>query len=219
MIFRKIRDLLISSLVLEIIAVVLAVVAFYKQRATFSDLTNDPFNTIIHNFGSDYVFLGLFGGFVLLTFIAFFLLPIIAACHYGTKLEEGFIDIKKTVILTTPASLVFLPLVVLAWPITLIIAIAKTDVLVKRNKELKKKDEKKPLVVTRPNVIDLTTNANEENNTNQTPNRPVFVGGIYRPGQASASSSGTVKVTRPATTSSIYIRKPSPSSNSSNGKI
>lgn len=210
MIFKKIRDLLISSLVLEIVAIILGIASFYKIKEAFTNSTNMVQN-VVESFMSDYIALGLLGGFVLLSFIAFFLLPIIAACQYGSKLDVGYKPLKNICILSTPASLVFLPLVVLLWPIMVLVGIGKSDSLYRRHKEIKNpnKNDKDGKKETKTNIVDLTTPALETtpNNVNpapQTVNGPVGIArptrpasGVYVPGQAS----------RP-TTNTVYIRNP-----------
>lgn len=232
MIFKKIRDLLISSLVLEIVAVILGIVAFYKHKEIFTNSSNGAssiINSFYDAFSKDYVSLGLLVGFLLLSFIAFFLLPTIAASHYATKLEVGHRNLKRTTVLSTAASLVFLPFVVFAWPITLLIGIGQSDVLYKRHKAInkkdnKKEDEEKPNTNVRSNVVDLTTPVAPTTDTNVNPtaqpnqtvppmNGPIGIArpvpsnaGVYRPGQNSGVPRPASPYARPTSSGSVYVR-------------
>lgn len=214
MIFKKIRDLLISSLVIEIVAVALGLAAFYQIKSAFN--SENFFETTVNSFTNDYIALGLLGGFVVLSFIAFFLLPVIAACQYGSKLDVAHKGLKNVTILTTPASFVFLPLVVILWPLLVISGIIRSDILYKRHRVVKnaKKDNKE---VAKPqannsNVVDLTAKEEQTEQPQNGLNGPIPVGpngmprpvpsnsGVYRPGQGAGL--------RPSSPNTIYVRDP-----------
>lgn len=214
MIFKKIRDLLISSLVIEIVAVALGLAAFYQIKSAFN--SENFFETTVNSFTNDYIALGLLGGFVVLSFIAFFLLPVIAACQYGSKLDVAHKGLKNVTILTTPASFVFLPLVVILWPLLVISGIIRSDILYKRHRVVKnaKKDNKE---VAKPqannsNVVDLTAKEEQTEQPQNGLNGPIPVSpngmprpvpsnsGVYRPGQGAGL--------RPSSPNTIYVRDP-----------
>ncbi|BAC44623.1 hypothetical protein [Malacoplasma penetrans HF-2] len=215
MIFKKIRDLLISSLVIEIVAIALGLAAFYKIKSAFE--SQNIFEAVVNSYTNDYIALGLLGGFIVLSFIAFFLLPVIAACQYGSKLDVAHKGLRNLTVLTTPASFVFLPLVVILWPLLVLSGIIKSDLLYKRHRVVKNakndnKDAVKPQPSNSGNVVDLTAKEEQVEQPQNGMNGPIPVGpngmprpvpsntGVYRPGQGAGL--------RPSSPNTIYVRDP-----------
>ena len=191
---RHIRNLSISSFVMEVVAVTLGFVAFWLVKDTLAATisgNNISLNAIANAFmGSEnivsLILVSLFG---LFTFIAFFLLPTITICHFGKKLETENKNIFVSLVLSTPVSLVFLPLVVLAWPIAVLTLIGPSESALKKELTKVVKKDYKP----QNRIIDLTVRPVENKKSEPSP--------IYKPGQNSNST-----VPKPVNT--IYIRNP-----------
>lgn len=210
--FKKIRDITISSLVIQIIALVLGVVGclgvaylIYENSSKVQTL-NGLINVLINL--NNVVWIGLIGGFLLLSFISFFLLSTIAACKYGTRLSAENKDVSKLLILLTPASLVFLPLVVILWPIFALVVIGKTDYRMKKiikNLSVEKENKSKIVDLTGTGIkkdADETNVVNPNSTTTPAANRVVnqpYAGTVYRPGQSMPQNHNPNR---------IYIRTP-----------
>lgn len=191
---KKIRDITISSLVIQIIALAIGVIGCLGIAALFIGKTSsiktleDLFNILISN----KIYLGLVGGFLLLSFISFFLLPIIATCKYGTNLKNENKDINKLLILVTPASLVFLAFIVILWPIFTLVIIGKADYRMKKIVKAltETKDEPKSKIIdltgtgvkkpTEEEIVDPTKTVSPQGPQPVSPQGST----IYRPGQA-----------------------------------
>ncbi|MDE5949558.1 MAG: hypothetical protein K2J02_00570 [Malacoplasma sp.] len=195
---KHIRNIAISSLVMEVVAVILGFVAFWLIKDILvSTMAPNNLNVsaIFNAFDNpdNLVSLILISAFMFITFIAFFVLPTVSACYFGWRLEPEHKGILKTLILATPASLLFLPFVVLAWPITILVLISKSEIGIK--KELAKAKVNKVETTPQKRVVDLTTTVTEVKKVPQSV--------VYRPGQNSVAPRppvNTVIGTRPAST-------------------
>ncbi len=176
---KHIRNIAISSLVIEIVAVILGFVAFWLVKDTLAATmsgSNLNVSAIFNAFNEQdhIVSLSLVSAFMFFTFIAFFILPTISACYFGWRLEPEHKSILTSLILATPASLLFLPFVVLAWPVTLLVLISKSEIAIK--KELVKSAANKVVTNTqKTKIVDLTTPVTQVQQAPQTV--------VYRPGQ------------------------------------
>ncbi|MDE5841563.1 MAG: hypothetical protein K2H11_01140, partial [Malacoplasma sp.] len=226
---KHIRNMAISSLVMEIVAVILGFVAFWLIKDVLASTmapNNLNVSAIFNAFNSsdNLVSLILVSAFMFITFIAFFVLPTISACYFGWRLDPEHKGILTSLILATPASLLFLPFVVIAWPIIMLVLISKSEIGIK--KEFAKAKNKKVETVPQKRVVDLTTTITEvkkepqsviyrsgQNSVAPKPpvntlysngtNRPV-TNVVYRPATSATTTSGT----RPANT--VYVRSTRP---------